>query len=286
MSLAWIRETDYDAMSTAAALRIANAVERRLRSGRPMLLGLATGNTMLELYKRLAGLLNERRVGLAELHTFNLDEYVGADGRWVPVGHPLSYRAYMQRNLFDRIDPQLGLRPEHIHFPDPLRPAEFDALIERLGGLDLQLLGIGFNGHIAFNEPMRESQISPAVFAALPTRVIDLTELTIETNARLTAGGDRTQVPRQAATMGMKPILAAREILLLACFAEQQEPLQEIMRRSEARIAPLTPAPFPQGERGCGRGPTSELPASYLLGHAQSTIIYTGDCIALEQRLT
>ena len=143
-----------------------------------------------------------------------------------------------------------------------MRPAEFDALIERLGGLDLQLLGIGFNGHIAFNEPMSESQISPAAFAALPTRVIDLTELTIETNARLTAGGDRTQVPRQAVTMGMKPLLAARAILLLACFAEQQEPLGKILH---------------------GR-PTPELPASYLLDHAQSTILYTGDCIQLEER--
>ena len=117
------------------------------------------------------------------------------------------------------------------------------------------MLGIGFNGHIAFNEPMSETEISRGSFAALPTRIVDLTELTIETNARLTAGGDRTQVPRQAVSMGMRPILAAREILLLACFPEQQEPLWRIMH---------------------GR-PTPELPASYLLAHPHSTIIYTGD---------
>ena len=133
---------------------------------------------------------------------------------------------------------------DHIHFPDPACPAELDELIERLGGLDLQLLGIGFNGHIAFNEPMSEAEIGVEAFAALPTRVVDLTELTIETNARLTAGGDRTQVPRQAVTMGMRPILAAREILLLACFPEQQEPLSRMHARpSHAR----TPGQLPAG---------------------------------------
>ena len=118
---------------------------------------------------------------------------------------------------------------------------------------------IGFNGHIAFNEPIAESVISVEDFAALPTRTVDLAELTIETNARLTAGGDRSQVPRQAVSMGMRPILAAREILLLACFPEQQEPLSRIRH---------------------GRA-TPEIPASYLLDHPQSTIIYTGDQICL-----
>ena len=260
MPLDWIREDDYEAMSAAGAERIASALEPGLREGRPVLLGLATGNTMLVLYERLAEMLNQRGVSLAQLHTVNLDEYVGADGRWVPADHPLSYRAYMETNFFRRLDPALGLQPDHVHFPDPERPTETDDLIQRLGGLDVQLLGIGFNGHIAFNEPMPEAEIGVEAFAALPTRVIDLTERTIETNARLTAGGDRSQVPRQAVSLGMKPILAAREILLLACFPEQEEPLRRILH---------------------GR-PTPELPASYLLDHPRSTIIYTGDQITLE----
>jgi glucosamine-6-phosphate deaminase len=259
MSLQWIRVDDYEAMSAAGAARIAAAIEERLRAHHPALVGLATGNTMLSLYRRLAEMLNHLKLDLSQLHTFNLDEYVGADGRWVPPDHPLSYHAYMEENLFSRIDPRLGLNPSHIHFPDPASPAEFDRLICRLGGLDLQLLGIGFNGHIAFNEPIAESEISVQDFAALPTRTVDLTELTIETNARLTAGGDRTKVPRQAVSMGMRPILAARAILLLACFSEQQEPLSRMMH---------------------GRS-TPELPASYLLDHPHSTIIYTGDKIRL-----
>jgi len=260
MALHWVREDDYEAMSRAGATRIAAAIEKRLRQRCPMLLGLATGNTMLTLYERLAGMLNERRLDLAQLHTFNLDEYVGADGRWIPADHPLSYHAYMEKNFFGRLDPRLGMKRDHVHFPDPACPAALDEMIRGMGGLDLQLLGIGFNGHIAFNEPMSEAEIGVEAFAALPTRVIDLTELTIDTNARLTAGGDRSQVPRQAVTLGMQPILGAREILLLACFAEQQEPLRRMKR---------------------GR-PTPELPASYLLDHPQSTIIYTGDRICLE----
>jgi glucosamine-6-phosphate deaminase len=262
MSLNWVRTDDYEALSRQGATRIADAVEKRLRQRRPMLLGLATGNTMLTLYERLAGMLNDRGLDLSQLHTINLDEYVGADGRWIAADHALSYHAYMEANFFARLDPKLAMKREHIYFPDPARPGELDEMIHRLGGLDVQLLGIGFNGHIAFNEPMFESEITVEAFAALPTRVIDLTELTIDTNARLTAAGDRSQVPRQAVTLGMKTILAAREILLLACFPEQQKPLCNIM---------------------VGR-PTPELPASYLLGHPQSTIIYTGDRICLEER--
>lgn len=260
MPLQWICVDDYEVMSEIGAGRIVVALESRLRQRRPALLGLATGNTMLRMYELLATMLNERRFNLSQLHTFNLDEYVGADGRWVPVDHPLSYRAYMEKNFFSRLDSRLGMKREHIHFPDPERPGDVDDMIRCMGGLDLQLLGIGFNGHIAFNEPMSEAEIGVEAFAALPTRVIDLTERTIETNARLTAGGDRSQVPRQAVTLGMKPILAAQRLLLLACFPEQKEPLSRI------RGGHLTP----------------ELPASYLLGHPDSTIIFTRDTIRLK----
>lgn len=260
MPLNWLCVDDYEVMSEIAAGRIVVALEARLRQGRSALLGLATGNTMLRMYELLAAMLNERRFNLSQLHTFNLDEYVGADGRWVPADHPLSYHAYMDQNFFARLDPQLGMKREHIHFPDPVRPGEVDDMIRRMGGIDLQLLGIGFNGHIAFNEPMSEAEIGVEDFAALPTRLIDLTDLTIETNSRLTAGGDRTKVPRQAVTLGMKPILAARRLLLLACFPEQKEPLSRIR----------------------GGRPTPELPASYLLGHPDSTIIFTRDTIRLK----
>jgi len=261
MSLTWIAAADYEAMSALAAARIADAIRQRLAQRCPMLLGLATGNTMLVVYEHLARLLNERGTDLAQLHTVNLDEYVGNDGGWVPPEHPLSYHGYMERTFFSRLDPRLGLRREHVHFPDPARPGDLDNMLARMGRLDLQLLGIGFNGHIAFNEPLPAAQIATEAFAALPSRVVDLTELTIETNARLTAGGDRACVPRKAVTLGMRSILAAREILLLACFPEQAAPLGRLLR---------------------GR-PAPELPASYLLDHPNATIIYAGDRVHLEQ---
>ena len=128
------------------------------------------------------------------------------------------------------------------------------------GGLDLQLLGIGFNGHVAFNEPMREDEISAAGFATLPTRVLPLSNEAIEQNTAITAGGDSSLVPRYAATMGMAPILAAKKCLLLACFEEQTVPLKAIMARGE---------------------PTPLLPASYLWRHPDFRLVYTTDKIRM-----
>jgi glucosamine-6-phosphate deaminase len=260
MALRWVKVKDYDAMSREGAARAAAAIEKGLRGRRPVSLGLATGNTMILLYEKLADTLNRRRLDLARLHTFNLDEYVGNDGRWIPPDHPLSYHAYMERHFFGRLDPTLILDRNHVHFPDPANPAAFDEHLRDLGGLDFQLLGIGFNGHIAFNEPMSETEISVEDFAALPTRTVVLTETTIATNAELTAGGDRAKVPRCAATLGMKSILNAREILLLACFPPQSEPLRQMR---QGRVTP-------------------QLPASYLLRHSNATILYAGDSVRLE----
>ena len=254
----WLAAADYHEMSRLGAERIFRVIAEASRERRRVNIGFATGNTMLELYPALAEMLNRNQIRLDLLSTYNLDEYV-ADGHAVPHSHPLSYFTYMHENLFRHIDPALGLTEERIHFPDPEHPEAFDAELEAGGGLDLQLLGIGFNGHIAFNEPMSESEISVAEFAALPTRIISLKELTIATNSRLTAGGQSKIVPRQAVTMGMKPILAARKMLLLACFPEQEKPLS-VMNH--------------------GR-PTPELPASYLLDHPDSEIIYTADQITL-----
>ena len=255
----WRRVANYDEMSQMAAERIYAAVVAA--GGRRFNLGLATGNTMLGLYRLLTEKLNHNRIDLRNLHTYNLDEYVGADGKAVPENHPLSYRRHMRQNLFAVLDPALGFQEEtQAHFPDPVDPAGFDRGLAAAGGLGFQLLGIGFNGHIAFNEPISASEISVAGYAALPSRVVVLEALTIQTNSRLTAGDDDALVPRHAATMGMAQILAAREILLLACFAEQLKPLRQMLH----------------GE------PTSELPASYLLTHAQAVVVYTVDKIPLD----
>ena len=252
---------DFAEMSAIGASVIYADAMERLAKGERYNLGLATGNTMVDLYDLLAAKFNAAKVDLSLLSTWNLDEY-SLDGRSaVPHGHPLSYWRYMHEMLFSKLDPALGFREENAHFPDPVSPEAYDPAIASAGGLDLQLLGIGFNGHIAFNEPMGEDEISVDEFGRLPTRVLPLSKETVEQNTHVTAGGDSSLVPRYAATMGMAPILAARKCLLLACFAEQTAPLSAIIARG-------APTPF--------------LPASYLWRHPDFRLVYTLDKIRLE----
>ena len=252
---------DYAAMSSAGASAIYADAMRSLAKGERYNLGLATGNTMIALYDELAEKFNCARADLSLLSTWNLDEYSADGSSAVPHDHPLSYWKYMHEKLFSKFDPALGFREENAHFPDPASPETYDPAIAAAGGLDLQLLGIGFNGHIAFNEPMREDEISVEDFAALPTRVLPLAKETVEQNTKVTAGGDSSLVPRYAATMGMAAILSAKKCLLLACFAEQTAPLNAIIER--------------------GGEPTPFLPASYLWRHPDFRLIYTTDKIEL-----
>ena len=251
---------DYGAMSSIGASIIFADAMRKLGKGERYNLGLATGNTMITLYEELADKFNRAKADLSLLSTWNLDEYAIDDHTAVPHDHPLSYWKYMHEKLFSKFDPARGFREENAHFPAPESPETYDPAIAAAGGLDLQLLGIGFNGHIAFNEPMKEDEISVEAFGKLPTRVLPLSKETIVQNTHITANGDSSLVPRFAATMGMAPILAAKKCLLLACFTEQTAPLKAIFAKG-------TPTPF--------------LPASYLWRHPDYHLVYTVDKIAL-----
>ena len=251
---------DYAAMSEVGASVIFADAMRKLAKGERYNLGLATGNTMITLYAELADKFNRAKADLSLLSTWNLDEYAVDDHTPVAHDHPLSYWKYMHEMLFSKFDPALGFREENAHFPAPEAPETYDPAIAAAGGIDLQLLGIGFNGHIAFNEPMSEDEISVEAFGRLPTRVLPLSDETIVQNTHVTANGDSSLVPRYAATMGMAPILAAKRTLLLACFAEQQKPLRDIFAKG-------APTPF--------------LPASYLWRHPDYHLVYTADKIVL-----
>ncbi|GGZ98055.1 glucosamine-6-phosphate deaminase [Arenicella chitinivorans] len=165
--------------------------------------GLATGSTPLALYQALIDAHRNQGISFAQVTTFNLDEYVGLAG-----DHSQSYRHFMQRNLFDCID----VAPENTHVPNgmaenaELACAEYEAQIMNAGGIDLQLLGVGRNGHIGFNEPS-SSLVSR-------TRVKTLTEGTIADNARFFADGEYQ--PSLSLTMGIGTIMDARRVLLIA----------------------------------------------------------------------
>ncbi len=170
----------------------------------PFVLGLPTGTTPLETYKELIRLHRAGEVSFSNVITFNMDEYAG-----LSADHPQSYHSFMWNNFFSRVD----IKPENVHLldgmaEDPVKEcADYEALIADAGGIDLFLGGVGEDGHIAFNEP----------FSSLTsrTRTKTLTRETIAANARF-FGGDESQVPRTALTVGVGTVLSARKVLILA----------------------------------------------------------------------
>lgn len=187
-----------------AALLTARIIAKELRAKPNLVLGLATGRTMERVYAYLAAFHRGDGLDFSRCHTFNLDEYIG-----LPLGDAGSYRHYMEEHLFGKVN----IRPEHIHLPDGAASdlgAEcrgYEERIRQLGGIDLQLLGIGSDGHIGFNEPL----------SALRSRTREkaLTPTTLAQNAEM-FGGDLSRVPRRAITMGVGTILDCRRCLLLA----------------------------------------------------------------------
>ena len=227
-------EKDYEAMSRRAANIMAAEIIRKP----DCVLGLATGSTPVGAYKELIAMYKAGDVSFKEVRSVNLDEYKG-----LAPTHDQSYRYFMQDNLFNHVD----IDPANTNVPNGLaEDAEaecvaYDKLVESLGYADLQLLGIGNNGHIGFNEP--DSSFTKA------THVVDLTESTISANARFFASAN--EVPRQALTMGIGCIMAARRILLVANGAGKADALYNTV------CGPITP----------------ECPASILQLHGDVVIV-------------
>jgi glucosamine-6-phosphate deaminase len=168
-------------------------------------LGLATGSTPVMMYNEMAKAVKAKKVSYRNVKSWNLDEYVG-----LPGTHDQSYRYFMNENLFKKID--IKLSNTHVlngMAKDPEKEClAYEASIKKAGGIDLQVLGIGSDGHIAFNEP--------GTSLASRTSVVYLTPSTIKDNARLFFGGDMKKVPTQALSMGVGTICEAKKIVLLA----------------------------------------------------------------------
>lgn len=239
--------SDADAVADAGAAIVRDLVARNHGA----VLGLATGGTPIAMYRRLAEDHRHGRVSFRGVRTFNLDEYIG-----ITPDNPQSYRAFMRRELFDHVD----IDPANTHLPEcapgqnPLEvgPA-YEDRIREAGGIDLQVLGIGRNGHIGFNEPT--SSLSSR------TRIKTLTRGTVEANRRYFESGENQ--PELAITMGIATILDAREILLLATGPDK------------ARAV-----------KACIEGPVSSMsPASMLQMHERVTVLVDEAAAAdLEQR--
>lgn len=225
---------NYEEMSKAGAGIIADLLKAKPKC----VLGLATGSTPVGMYKELAAKNAAGEITFKDVTSFNLDEYYP-----LAPTHDQSYRYFMNTNLFDHID----IDKEKTHVPDGLAkdPAKmgeaYDAAIEAAGGIDLQVLGLGPNGHIAFNEPEEE------LYAG--THLTALTESTIRANSRFFASID--DVPTQAVTMGIGSIMKARKIIVLASGKGKHAVVAKML---SGRI-------------------TTMCPGTLLLAHADVTLI-------------
>jgi len=165
-------------------------------------------------YKILANIINSEKINLKNLWIFFMDEYLDWESRWVPESHPMSFRGYMKKNLFDLIDRNLELNFEQIIFPNPSNLDYNENKIEELGGIDVCYGGLGYHGHIAFNEPYDTyfRRMTIEQFLNSRTRIIDLNSDTFVINSVCGIGGNCYDLPPKAVTIGMKPIMNAKRI--------------------------------------------------------------------------
>ena len=235
---------DYRGMSRKAA----NIVSAHVILNPSCVLGLATGSTPIGMYKQLIDWYNKGDLDFSQVKSVNLDEYVG-----LAPTHDQSYRYFMQHNLFDHVN----IDPANTNVPnglasDPEAECErYNEVIRSMGGIDVQVLGMGHNGHIGFNEPGQAFE--------LETHVVDLTERTIEANARFFASKD--EVPKRAITMGIKSIMQARQILVVVSGEDKADIVEK------AFFEPVEP----------------QVPASILQMHPN--VVLCGDKAALKKIL-
>ena len=233
----WIEAANYDEMSKIAA----NIFVSQLKQNPKSVFGMATGGTPEGFYKELVECYKAGEISFAEVQSFNLDEYIGLD-----PANKVSYHYYMAEKLFNHVD----IKSENWHVPagnvqdlDKVA-ADYDKAIQQAGGIDIQLLGIGVNGHIGFNEP--------GTLFSLGTNVVELTESTREANKIYFEKIE--DVPTHAITMGINTILKSKAVVLLISGASKQEAFD----RLRSGII------------------TEDFPASALHKHPNVTVIYTG----------
>jgi glucosamine-6-phosphate deaminase len=174
-------------------------------------------------YPILVDRCNRERISWKNVFTFNMDEFLDWQGRPIPISHPLSFEGYMRREVFGQLDEDLRIPESHCFFPHPFRIDEISDSIQELGGIDVCYGGIGYHGHVAFNEPpiSRWHRISVDQLRNSSTRVVVLGDDSIVVQSIHCSGGNSAAIPPMAVTLGLKDILASRKIRLYCAAGER-----------------------------------------------------------------
>lgn len=218
------------------ARSIADEIRARNERNEPTRLILPVGP--VAQYPKLAAICNREQISWENVYTFNMDEFLDWQGRPIPVQHPLSFEGFMKRTLFAALDPKLRIPDSHAFFPNPFRIDEISEAIVRIGGIDCCYGGIGYHGHIAFNEPpiSRWSTVSPAELRKSLTRVVMLGDDSIVVQSIHSSGGDSTAIPPMAVTIGMADILASRKIRLYCAAGDRHRAIFRITVAGEESV--------------------------------------------------
>lgn len=211
-------------------------------------------------YRRLVELSNSQRISWKNAFIFQMDEFLDWQGRPIPLEHPLSFTGYLRRELFARLDEELRPAPENIHVPSPFAPDDISAAIQAAGGVDTCFGGIGYHGHIAFNEPpiSRWYKISVEQMRESLTRVIVSGDDSVVVQSINFCGGSPDLIPPMGVTLGMKDILASRKIRLYLAGGERHRAVFRVTLLAE---------------------PTTDYPSTLVQGHPDC-VLHTDEATA------
>ncbi len=181
-------------------------------------------------YRRVVEVSNRERISWRNVHTFNMDEFLDWQGRPIPLSHPLSFEGFMKREVFGRLDKELRIPESQQFFPHPFRIDEIGERIQAVGGIDCCWGGIGYHGHVAFNDPpiSRWYRISADELRESLTRVVALGDDSIVVQSIHSSGGNSAAIPPMAVTLGMRDILASRKIRLYCAAGERHRAIFRI----------------------------------------------------------
>jgi len=240
---------DVPTMMDFLARSMADEIVENNRKGQPTRWILPVGP--VAQYFRLLEICNRERISWKEVYTFQMDEFLDWQGRPLSLDHPLSFEGFMRRHVIEKLDRDLRPSETHIHFPSPFDPDAISERISAAGGIDTCFGGIGYHGHVAFNEPpiSRWTKITPKQLRESLTRVVVLGDDSVVVQSIQSAGGSCDMIPPMAVTLGMRDILASRRIRLFLTGGERHRAVFRISLLGEESVE--YPSTFLQGHPDC-----------------------------------